>query len=88
MSLPEPLIASLKGILAPSDVLLDEDSRVFYAQDVFTRSLPAGAVIRPRDPEQLRRAVAAVTGAGLAVIGRGGAHVLHLGVRAVPNPTA
>ena len=72
MSLPEPLIAALKGILDPSDVLLDEDSRVFYAQDVFTRSLPAGAVIRPRDTEQLRRAVATVTGAGLAVIGRGG----------------
>ena len=72
MSLSDTLIAALNGILDPADVLLDEESRIFYAQDVFTRSLPAGAVIRPRDTEQLRHAVAAVTGAGLAVIGRGG----------------
>ena len=67
-----PPIAALEGILDPADLLLDEESRVFYAQDVFTRSLPAGAVIRPRGLDQLRRAVAAVTGAGMAVIGRGG----------------
>ena len=72
MSLPHSLIADLEGILDPCDLLLDEASRVFYAQDVFTRTLPAGAVIRPRDAARLSLAVAAITGAGLAVIGRGG----------------
>ena len=72
MSLPDSLITVLEGIVSPSGLLLDEDSRVFYAQDVFTRSLPAGAVIRPRGIDQLSRAVAATTGTGLAVIGRGG----------------
>ena len=72
MSLPAALLETLERVLDPADVLLDEASRVFYAQDVFTRALPAGAVVRPRDVEQLRRAVAAITGAGRAVIGRGG----------------
>ena len=72
MNLPAELLATLRRILDPGDVLTDDKSRVFYAQDVFTRSLPAGAVIRPRCVDQLRRAVAAITGAGLAVIGRGG----------------
>ena len=72
MSLPSALLATLARVLDPDDVLLDDASRVFYAQDVFTRSLPAGAVIRPRSVDQLSRAVAAITGAGLAVIGRGG----------------
>lgn len=73
MSLPVALLETLQRVLDPADLLLDEASRVFYAQDVSTRALPAGAVVRPRDVGQLRRAVAAVTGAGFAVIGRGGA---------------
>ncbi len=72
MSLPSALVARLERLLDPADLLMDDESRVFYAQDVFTRSLPAGAVIRPRDARQLSRAVAAITAAGLAVIGRGG----------------
>lgn len=62
MSLPSALLATLDRVLDPGDVLLDDDSRMFYAQDVFTRSLPAGAVIRPRSVDQLSRAVAAVPG--------------------------
>ena len=72
MTLPASLLAALDRVLDPKDLLLDSEARVFYAQDVFTRSLAAGAVIRPRTLDQLSRAVAAVTGAGLAVIGRGG----------------
>ena len=72
MSLSAALLDDLERVLDPSDLLLDDASRVFYAQDVFTRSMPAGAVIRPRNVDQLSRAVAAITAAGRAVIGRGG----------------
>ncbi|MEM8814650.1 MAG: FAD-binding oxidoreductase [Pseudomonadota bacterium] len=66
------LIDQLVAELGQEHVLTDEASCVLYAQDVYTKSIPAKAVIRPGSTEQLSRAVAAVTGAGHAVIPRGG----------------
>ncbi len=66
------LIDSLTDLLGAEFVLTDDDSLVLYAQDVFTKSIPAMAVIRPGTLEQLSEAIAATTGAGHAIIPRGG----------------
>ena len=67
-----PIVGELSGLLAPEQVLTDDYSRSLYAQDVYTKALPALAVVRPATTEELARVVAAVTQAGHAVIARGG----------------
>ena len=53
-------------------MLTDEASCVFYAQDVYTKDLPALAVVRPRTTEELAAIVGAVTQAGHPILARGG----------------
>ena len=54
------LIATLASILAEDRVLTDDASVCLYAQDVYSRDLPALAVIRPLSVEELSAAVRAV----------------------------
>lgn len=67
-SLPDALTA----VLDSRYILTDEKSCVLYAQDVYTKGLPAMAVVQPSTSEELAGVVAAVTAAGHAVIARGG----------------
>lgn len=55
-----------------AEVLTDPASLDFYAHDIFARGADIAAVVRPTDKHQLAAAVAAATGAGLAVVPRGG----------------
>lgn len=67
-----PLLAELVNLIGDDNVLVDDYSCTLYAQDVYTKGLPALAVIRPADSAELAAAVAAVTRSGHAVIARGG----------------
>jgi FAD/FMN-containing dehydrogenase len=51
---------------------MDEYSRSYYSQDVFTKDKPALAVVRPANKQELSEAVGAATAAGLTVVPRGG----------------
>ena len=66
------MIEALAKAVGGEHVLTDEASCVLYAQDVYTRSLPALAVVRPGNIEELSRVVAAAVEAGHAIIARGG----------------
>ena len=66
------LIDALSARVGGEYVLTDEASCVLYAQDVYTKSIPAMAVVRPGSLEELSAVVAAVTSAGHAVVPRGG----------------
>jgi len=66
------LLDELVALLGHQHVLTDEASCVLYAQDVYTKGLPALAVAQPSGTQELARVVEAVTAAGHAVIARGG----------------
>ncbi|MEO0574810.1 MAG: FAD-binding oxidoreductase [Pseudomonadota bacterium] len=66
------LIQALHGVLDEADVLTDAHSLTLYAQDVYTKTMPAGVVVRPRSVAQLSAAVKHATDAGMAVVPRGG----------------
>lgn len=66
------MLEQLSDVVGQQHVLIDEGSCVLYAQDVYTKGLPALAVVQPANTEELARIVAAITGAGHAVIARGG----------------
>ncbi len=68
----ESLINRLTARLGPEAVIRDAASRDYLAQDIFSRELPAGLVLRPASIEQLRVAVSEAAGAGCALIARGG----------------
>ncbi len=55
-----------------ADVLTDDATRAFYANDVFETGATPLAVVRPKDKDQLSRAVAATTASCLVAIPRGG----------------
>lgn len=65
-------IAQLRQRLPAGIVVTDEDQRILYAQDVFTKSHPALAVVRPTTQEQLAAAVREITALGIAAVPRGG----------------
>ena len=66
------LIRRLRARLG--DVALGRDAETcdYLAQDIFTRGMPAGLVLRPGNTGQLAQAIAEATAAGCAVIPRGG----------------
>lgn len=66
------MLDELDDLLGAANVLRDEASCVLYAQDLYMKDIPALAVARPGSTEELARLVAAVTGAGHAIIARGG----------------
>ncbi|MGI9260742.1 MAG: FAD-binding oxidoreductase, partial [Woeseiaceae bacterium] len=66
------VVTALVGIVGEQHVKTDDYSVSLYAQDVFTRDLPALAVVSPENTDELVKVVAAVTGAGHSIIARGG----------------
>ena len=66
------LLEKLAALVGADHVLTDADSVSLFAQDVYTKSIPALAVVQPGTTEELAAAVAAVVDAGHAVIPRGG----------------
>lgn len=68
----DSLIERLGSLLGNEALSRDAEIRAFLAQDIFTRGMPAGLVLRPANIEQLAAAVAEAAGAGCAVIARGG----------------
>jgi FAD/FMN-containing dehydrogenase len=72
-TLDPALERTLRAIVGDEHVLTDDLDRSFFSQDVYRQAeVPAACVIQPGSPEELARAVAAVTGARHAVIPRGG----------------
>ena len=71
-SRPVPVVEQLRSLLGADKVLTDDYSRTLYAQDVYTKDLPALAVVRPSETGDLSQAIALATDAGHAVIARGG----------------
>jgi glycolate oxidase len=66
------VIEALHAALPADIIRTDADTCVLMAQDVFTKALPALAVVSPTTVEQLSAAVLAATSAGAAVVPRGG----------------
>jgi FAD/FMN-containing dehydrogenase len=62
----------LSALLVDENVLDDNESCILYAQDVYTKDLPAMLVIRPKSTSLLSQAVKLITEAGSAIIPRGG----------------
>ncbi len=68
---PLPLDA-LAAIVGEGHISTDTAELALFSEDIWARGGRAGAIVRPADTEQTARAVAAATGAGLAVVARGG----------------
>ena len=66
------LIEKLVALIGGDNVLTDEYSCSLYAQDVYSKGIPALAVVRPSNTEELAGVVEGVTAAGHAIIARGG----------------
>jgi glycolate oxidase len=66
------VVAALEAILGKEGVLADEGSRALYSQDVWARGELPVCVIRPASIDELKKAVAAITSADMAVVTRGG----------------
>ena len=61
----QTVVGLLSGIVDEQYVLTDDYSVSLYAQDVYTKDLPAMAVVQPDNTEELADVVRAVTKAGL-----------------------
>lgn len=68
----ESLISELAAIVGSEHILTDVESCSLYAQDVFTKSIPALVVVQPANKEQLAESVRVSVNAGCDVIPRGG----------------
>lgn len=66
------LIKAVAAIVGAESVLSDEQSCSFYSQDIYTKALPALAVVRPGSTAQVAGVVAAATQRGHGVVTRGG----------------
>ena len=54
------------------NVLVDEKSRILYAQDIHSKTIPALAVVRPKNKDELTESVKIANKLGHAIIPRGG----------------
>lgn len=68
----DDLLTALKAELKDGDLTTDPADRRFFAQDVFSSELKAGAVVAPASIAELAAVVRTVTAAGHAVVTRGG----------------
>ncbi|NVK56253.1 MAG: FAD-binding oxidoreductase [Alteromonadaceae bacterium] len=66
------ILQKLKAIVGNDNLLTDELSRQLYVTDVFTRGLPALAIVRPTTKEQLGAIVKTAVDADIPVVPRGG----------------
>ena len=75
----DALIERLATAVGESAVSRDPGRCEYLAEDIFTRELPAGAVVRPGSREALAEAVRETVDAGHAVVVRGGGMSYSLG---------
>ena len=66
------ILQKLKAIVGEENLLTDDLSKQLYVTDVFTRGLPALAVVRPSSKEQLSAVVKAAVEADIPIVPRGG----------------
>jgi FAD/FMN-containing dehydrogenase len=65
-------LRALADALGPQNVLTDDGARAYFASDLFYDGAPPAAIVIPDTVEHAQAAAKALTGAGLAVIPRGG----------------
>ncbi len=65
------LLEHLANLTDPHRVLVNQEACSLYAQDIFTKALPAKAVVQPANIDELSSVVKAVTASGYEVIARG-----------------
>lgn len=68
----DSLIRELSRICGPEHVLTELREREFYSQDVYRRGETAAVVVAPGSADEVAAVAGAVTGAGFALITRGG----------------
>ena len=68
------LVADLAAIVGTEHVLTDPAQRRFHSTDLSREGLMAVCVVQPGSSEELKRVVALATGAGHAVVPRGGGY--------------
>ena len=66
------VIEAMAAIAGADYVLTDERNCSYYSQDIYTRALPALAVVRPGSTAEVAGVAAAATQRGHAVVTRGG----------------
>ena len=81
------LVQQLTSILGKQNVLDDIEHNMLYAQDIYTKALPANFVIRPNSTSLLAKATQLITQAGFAVIPRGGGMSYTKGIVPVEDNT-
>ena len=62
----------LAVILGSENIIDDNESCILFAQDVYSKDLPALLIIRPKSTAALAQAIKIITEAGIAIIPRGG----------------
>ena len=65
-------VDQLVKIHGVDNVLVDEKSRILYAQDIHSKTIPALAVVRPKNKDELTESVKIANKLGHAIIPRGG----------------
>ena len=73
------LIERLAAVVGETAVSRDPERCEYLAEDIFSRELPAGAVVRPANRQELAEVVRESVDAGHAVIARGGGMSYSLG---------
>ena len=68
----EELVNQMTAIVGEAHVLIDEYSTRLYAQDVFTKDIPARMVVQPDNKDMLSKVLALASAFDLPVIPRGG----------------
>ena len=66
------VIDSVTNITGPQYLLTDPASCALYAQDVYTKAIPAGAVVQPGNLDELSQVIKTLVENGIVVIPRGG----------------
>ncbi len=69
---PATVIDEITAIIGADCILTDPQSCAFYTQDIYTKTLPALAVIQPDSSDKLADVIAVATRYGHAVLARGG----------------
>lgn len=68
------VLESLRTMLGADAVITDEQTRLYYSQDVYATGPTVAAVIRPTTVADLAQAVKTITAAGIAIFPRGGGY--------------
>jgi len=66
------IVAALSQLIGSENVSNSEQDRTLYAQDVFTKSIPASAVVHPQSIDMLSKVIAFAASKKLPVVPRGG----------------